>query len=43
MPVLTVSDLNVRFALHQSEVTAVSDLSFSLEPGETLAYQYINS
>jgi oligopeptide transport system ATP-binding protein len=36
-PVLTVSDLNVRFALHQAEVTAVSDLSFSLEPGETLA------
>jgi oligopeptide transport system ATP-binding protein len=36
-PVLTVSDLNVRFALHQSEVTAVSDLSFALEPGETLA------
>jgi oligopeptide transport system ATP-binding protein len=36
-PVLTVTDLNVRFALHQSVVTAVSDLSFTLEPGETLA------
>ena len=36
-PVLTVKDLSVRFALHQSEVTAVSDLNFALEPGETLA------
>jgi oligopeptide transport system ATP-binding protein len=36
-PVLTVKDLSVRFALHQSEVTAVSNLNFSLEPGETLA------
>jgi oligopeptide transport system ATP-binding protein len=36
-PVLKVSDLNVRFALHESEVTAVSDLNFALEPGETLA------
>jgi oligopeptide transport system ATP-binding protein len=35
--VLSVSDLNVRFALHEAEVTAVSDLSFDLEPGETLA------
>ena len=36
-PVLTVKDLSVRFALHQSEVTAVSNLNFELEPGETLA------
>ncbi len=36
-PVLTVKDLSVRFALHQSEVTAVSNLNFALEPGETLA------
>jgi oligopeptide transport system ATP-binding protein len=36
-PVLTVKDLTVRFALHQSEVTAVSNLNFALEPGETLA------
>ena len=36
-PVLTVSDLNVRFALHQSTVTAVSDLSFKIDEGETLA------
>ena len=36
-PVLTVKDLSVRCALHQSEVTAVSDLNFALEPGETLA------
>jgi oligopeptide transport system ATP-binding protein len=36
-PILTVTDLNVRFALHQATVTAVNDLSFTLEPGETLA------
>ena len=36
-PVLTVRDLNVRFALHQSVVTAVNDLNFTLDAGETLA------
>jgi len=36
-PVLTVTDLSVRFALHESTVTAVNGLSFELEPGETLA------
>ena len=36
-PVLTVTDLNVRFALHHSTVTAVNDLSFTLDAGETLA------
>jgi len=35
--VLKVQDLSVKFALHQSEVTAVSDLNFSLRQGETLA------
>ncbi len=35
--VLVVDDLDVTFALHQSEVKAVSDLSFSLHQGETLA------
>jgi oligopeptide transport system ATP-binding protein len=35
--VLDVSDLSVRFALHNSEVLAVRDLSFSLQAGETLA------
>lgn len=36
-PVLTVKDLSVRFALHDSEVTAVNNLNFSLEAGETMA------
>src|SRR6218665_640412 len=36
-PVLTVKDLSVKFALHQSEVVAVNDLNFSLSAGETLA------
>ncbi len=36
-PILSVEDLSVRFALHQSEVTAVNNLSFSLNAGETLA------
>src|SRR6218665_1830117 len=36
-PVLTVKDLSVKFALHQSEVVAVNDLNFALEAGETLA------
>jgi oligopeptide transport system ATP-binding protein len=35
--VLDVQNLGVTFALHQSEVRAVNDLSFSLEAGETLA------
>ena len=35
--VLDVKDLSVRFALHNSEVTAVNNLNFSLEAGETLA------
>jgi len=35
--VLTVEDLGVTFDLHQSQVKAVSDLSFSLSAGETLA------
>ncbi|KKC41017.1 oligopeptide transporter ATP-binding component [Devosia epidermidihirudinis] len=35
--VLTVKDLSVRFALHESEVTAVDGLNFALEAGETLA------
>ncbi|HEY0919406.1 ABC transporter ATP-binding protein [Devosia sp.] len=35
--VLTVDDLDVTFALHNSEVQAVSDLSFTLHEGETLA------
>ncbi|MCS6761054.1 MAG: ABC transporter ATP-binding protein [Candidatus Devosia symbiotica] len=36
-PVLTVKDLTVRFALHQSEVVAVNNLNFALEAGDTLA------
>ncbi|WP_171015916.1 ABC transporter ATP-binding protein [Devosia sp. FKR38] len=36
-PVLTVKDLSVRFALHDSVVTAVNNLNFTLEAGETLA------
>jgi len=36
-PILTVKDLTVRFALHKSEVTAVNNLNFALEAGETLA------
>lgn len=35
--VLVVDDLDVTFALHQSEVKAVSDLDFTLAEGETLA------
>jgi oligopeptide transport system ATP-binding protein len=35
--VLVVDDLDVTFALHDSEVKAVSDLDFSLAEGETLA------
>jgi oligopeptide transport system ATP-binding protein len=35
--VLSVENLDVKFALHQSEVRAVSDLNFSLAAGETLA------
>ncbi len=35
--VLTVDDLNVTFALHEAEVHAVRDLSFTLREGETLA------
>jgi len=35
--VLVVDDLDVTFALHESEVKAVSDLDFSLAEGETLA------
>ncbi|GGA58543.1 ABC transporter ATP-binding protein [Pelagibacterium lentulum] len=35
--VLEISDLNVSFALHNSEVHAVRDLNFSLRAGETLA------
>jgi oligopeptide transport system ATP-binding protein len=35
--VLDVQNLGVTFALHQSEVRAVNELSFSLEAGETLA------
>ncbi|KQT47216.1 oligopeptide transporter ATP-binding component [Devosia sp. Leaf420] len=35
--VLSVEDLGVTFALHESEVRAVNDLNFSLEAGETLA------
>jgi oligopeptide transport system ATP-binding protein len=35
--VLKVEDVSVRFALHQAEVTAVSDLNFTLQQGETLA------
>jgi len=36
-PVLVVDDLTVKFSLRRSEVTAVSDLSFTLNQGETLA------
>jgi len=35
--VLVVDDLDVTFALHDSAVTAVSDLDFTLAEGETLA------
>ena len=35
--VLRVEELNVSFALHESEVQAVSGLSFTLNQGETLA------
>jgi len=35
--VLSVENLSVTFALHDSEVKAVSDLNFRLEAGETLA------
>jgi oligopeptide transport system ATP-binding protein len=35
--VLIVDDLDVTFALHKSEVKAVSDLDFTLSAGETLA------
>ena len=35
--VLSVENLDVTFALHESEVKAVSDLDFSLNAGETLA------
>jgi oligopeptide transport system ATP-binding protein len=35
--VLVVNDLDVTFALHKSEVKAVSDLAFTLSAGETLA------
>ena len=35
--VLVVDDLDVTFALHKSEVKAVSDLTFTLNQGETLA------
>ena len=35
--VLAVDDLDVVFSLHNSEVKAVSDLSFTLSEGETLA------
>ena len=35
--VLEVNDLSVTFALRNSEVRAVNDLSFTLEAGETLA------
>ena len=35
--VLVVDDLDVTFALHDSEVKAVSDLDFTLSEGETLA------
>ncbi len=35
--VLVVDDLDVTFALHKSEVKAVSDLDFTLSAGETLA------
>ncbi len=35
--ILVVDDLDVTFALHDSEVKAVSDLEFSLAAGETLA------
>lgn len=35
--VLEVRDLNVSFALHESEVHAVRELNFTLQAGETLA------
>src|SRR5579872_6745210 len=37
MALLDVEDLSVTFALHQAEVTAVSGLNLTLDPGETLA------
>jgi oligopeptide transport system ATP-binding protein len=36
-PILSVNDLNVSFALHQSEVQAVRELSFEINAGESLA------
>ncbi|MBM3597524.1 MAG: ATP-binding cassette domain-containing protein [Alphaproteobacteria bacterium] len=35
-PILTVTDLNVRFATPEGEVRAVTDVSFSVHAGETL-------
>ena len=35
--VLSVEDLSVTFALHESEVRAVNNISFNLDAGETLA------
>ncbi|WIJ26001.1 ABC transporter ATP-binding protein [Devosia sp. RR2S18] len=35
--VLSVEDMSVTFALHDSEVQAVREMNFSLSPGETLA------
>ena len=37
MSVLEISELSVRFALHQAEVSAVAGLDLKLEAGETLA------
>ena len=37
MALLDVEDLSVTFALHEAEVTAVSGLNLTLDPGETLA------
>ena len=36
-PVLSVEDLSVTFALHDSEVRAVNNINFTLAAGETLA------
>ena len=36
MPLLEVNHLNVKFQMADSEVTAVNDISFSLERGQTL-------